>query len=207
MVQEARQCPVCFARNRALRMQSMCGLNDDERTFRLSGIDILNKPGTAQMVKAAQSFIAHPSGIVTLWGGPGNAKTAVLMSVVNELIAYSCESVYTTFADLEGWVREAFDEKQHDEFGSARMRIARLANIHVLAIDEFDKVKVSEWLSELRFDLLDKRYRSGLAGTTGTLLAMNCNPSSLPDWVYSRLSDGRNTIIQNRDPDMRPLMQ
>lgn len=185
----------------------MCGLNDSERSVRLDDIDTHDKPGTLEMIKAARRFIDSPGHIITLWGGPGNAKTAVLMGVVNELVQVGCESVYTTFADLESWVRDAFDEKRHDEFGSAKVRIERLANIHVLAIDEFDKVKVTPWLDELRFDLLDKRYRSSLDGRTGTLLAMNCRPSALPEWIFSRLSDGRNTMIENRDRDMRPLMK
>ena len=185
----------------------MCGLSEFERSVKLADIDTRGKPGTLAMIGAARKFIAQPQRIITLWGGPGNAKTAVMMGVVNELISAQCEAVYTTFADLEAWVRDAFDEKRHDEFGNARMRIERLANVHVLAIDEFDKVKVTAWLDELRFDLLDKRYRSGIDGRTGTLLAMNCNPATLPEWIYSRLRDGRNVVIENKDRDMRPLMR
>lgn len=192
---------------RLARLQAMCGLSEFERSITLADIDTRGKIGTLAMIGTARKFISRPQRFVTFWGGTGNAKTAVIMGIVNELVAVGCEAVYTTFADLESWVRDAFDEKRHDEFGSARMRIERLANVHVLAVDEFDKVKVTPWLDDLRFSLLDKRYRSGLDGLTGTLLAMNCNPCSLPEWISSRLHDGRNVVIENRDSDMRRLMQ
>jgi DNA replication protein DnaC len=129
------------------------------------------------------------------------------MAVVNQCIESGIDAVYTTFADLEGFVRAAFDEKRQDEFGTARQRIARLSEVCVLAIDEFDKVKVTAWLDELRFDLLDKRYRSAIARETGTLLAMNCDPRGLPEWIASRLYDGRNVVVHNTDSDMRSMMK
>lgn len=185
----------------------MCGLKDAEQRISLADIDTNGKPGTAKMVNAAKLFISSPGGILTLWGRLGNAKTAVLMSIVNACVLDGIEAVYTTFVDLEGWIREAFDEKKHDEFGTARDRMAHLVSVRVLVIDEFDKAKVTEWINEIRFDLLDKRYRSGVVGECGTLLAMNCDPQSLPEWISSRLYDGRNVVIENSDPDMRRLMK
>jgi hypothetical protein len=75
--------------------------------------------------------------------------------------------------------------------------------VRVLAIDEMDKVKQTDWVNEFQTDVLDRRYRLGIDGKAGTILAMNKSPETLSDWIYSRLSDGRNKIMQNRDGDIR----
>ena len=112
-------------------------------------------------------------------------------------------AVYTTFYDLVGYVREAF--KRESE--SAWRRVLHFQSVRALAIDEFDKVKTSEWIEELETAVIDRRYRDGLAGQRGTIIAMNSNVDSLPDWIESRLRDGRNRVIGNDDPDVRPMLR
>ena len=107
------------------------------------------------------------------------------------------------FFDLVGYVREAY--KNDSE--SAWQRVQRFQSIRVLCIDEFDKVKATESVEELETTIVDRRYRDGVAGTVGTMLAMNDDPSSLPIWIYSRLRDGRNKIVGNADDDMRPMLK
>ncbi len=77
----------------------------------------------------------------------------------------------------------------------------------VLAIDEFDKLKVTEWYEEFETMLMSRRYRDAVDGLSGTVLAMNSDPAKLPEHIYSRLSDGRNLILHNTDPDLRSLMR
>lgn len=164
-------------------------------------------PGTVDMLLAARAFVEHPAGILTLWGGSGNAKSLVLQAVVNECIKRGRAAVYVTMLDLIEYIREAYNAPDDDRRGSAWQRMERYATIPILCIDEVDKVKPSEWTIERETAIFDKRYRLGLARQAGTLLAMNSNPDRLPDWIYSRLSDGRNKIIRNTDPDMRSLMR
>jgi len=40
----------------------------------------------------------------------------------------------------------------------------------------------------------------------GTVIAMNESPDALPQWISSRLRDGRNRIVHNADPDVREMM-
>ncbi len=196
----------CTAAFRAARLQQISGLNPDEQQITLNDV-IESGPGTAAMLTAARSFVAQPAGFLTLWGGPGNAKTLTLQGIVNECIQHNIMAVYVTCLDLLDYLREAFNEKQDGRYESAWKRMERFTNIQVLCIDEVDKVKPSEWTIERETAIFDKRYRQGLACRAGTVLAMNANPDRLPDWIYSRLSDGRNRIIENRDPDMRRLMR
>jgi hypothetical protein len=168
---------VCKQAEDAAKLQKLCGLTASERDYRLSRI--LPDGDTGRMVQAASDFIPSPTGILTLWGTTGNAKTVVLMSIVNECVERGTGAVYLTGFDLVGYIRDAFKE------------------------DESALARIEEQITEL----IDRRYRLGLEGGYGTVIAMNKNPNELPTWIYSRLSDGRNKIIQNKDEDMRPLMR
>jgi hypothetical protein len=199
----------CTAAWRAARLQELSGLYGEERNVMLS--DIIDAgPGTRAMIEAGRVIIEQPRGILTLWGTCGNAKTLVLQGVVNECIARGIDAVYVTMLDLIEYIREAYQEGQEGINGSAWQRMDRFTAVRVLAIDECDKVKRSEWVLERQTAIFDKRHRLGLAGHCGTMLAMNADPNDpavMPDWISSRLNDGRNRIIHNADPDMRRLMK
>lgn len=141
---------------------------------------------------------------MTLYGSCGNAKTVALQAIVNACLANSLGAVYTTLYDLIGYVREAYQAGASD---SAWARMTRLQSIPVLCIDELDKVKPTDWVREFETQLFDTRYRRGLAGTLGTVIAMNGDIEDLPAHLLSRLRDGRNVIVHNADRDMRELMR
>ncbi len=196
----------CTAPQRAARLQAISGLNPEEQHITLADI-FESGPGTYAMLAAARAFVERPAGMLTLWGGPGNAKTLTLQGIINESIRAGRLAVYVTMLDLIEYIREAYNERNDNRYESAWKRLEKFAGVDILCIDEVDKVKTSDWTIERETALFDKRYRSGLARMSGTVLAMNANPDRLPDWIYSQLSDGRNRIIENRDPDMRRLMR
>lgn len=197
------------ALERVAELQKICGLNSVEQQYRLA--DLIETGGvTNRVIEAARAFVEKPAGFLTIWGGTGNGKTLVTMAVVNELIALGIPAMYTTLIDLESWIRQSYNRERAARIGdnadvdaalSDWQRIEKLARIRVLAIDEFDKVKRSEWTYQLEADIVDKRYRDGIAGLTGTLLAMN--EFALPTHIESRVRDSRFTLIQNTDADMR----
>lgn len=190
----------CSTANRAARLQRLSGLTPDESLERLA--DIARTGGqTDVMLMAAQAFVSNPRGFLTVYGGTGNAKSLMLRAVVNECLDRQIEAVYVLMKDLIDYVRDALHEDD-----SAVARLKRFKRVRVLAIDEFDKVKVSEWVRELETDVIDRRYRDGLSGLTGTVIAMNESPNALPDHIQSRLRDGRNALINNTDQDLRSLM-
>jgi DNA replication protein DnaC len=191
---------ICKQAGDAARLQAICGLTETERAYRL--MQITPSGDTGRMVDAASDFILSPAGILTLWGTTGNAKTVVLMSIVNECVERGTPAVYLTGFDLVGYIRDAFKEDD-----SALARIRRFENVPVLCLDELDKIKWSDWVEEQITELIDRRYRLGLERGYGTVIAMNKSPEQMPTWIYSRLSDGRNKIIKNTDADLRPLMR
>lgn len=194
----------CKTSEHIARMQAICGLTGAELSASLHDLDAKPHTDTARMIAAAQRFIDSPGRILTIYGKCGNAKTVVLQSIVNACLARNIGAIYTTFYDLVGYVREAY---QPDATNSAWYRMHRLQDVPVLCIDELDKVKVTEWVFEVETQLFDTRYRRGISGELGTVLAMNGDIEDLPEHLLSRLRDGRNVIVRNNDRDMRPLMR
>lgn len=204
-LQNQEHCPNCYNRRQAARLQAICGLNDLERRVKLSDVKVIDPDsGTARMVKAAAVFIASPIGYLTIHGTCGNAKTLTLQAVVNHFVNHNVLAIYTTFADAVAYIKDAFSEGATD---SAQARVNRLQTVPVLAIDELDKVKSTDWVREVETQLLDRRYRDGLAGKCGTLIAMNGSLSDLQSHIASRLKDGRNIVIENNDADLRELLK
>lgn len=197
----------CKTQERIAHLQRLSGLTESERAIRLDDIAVQNRPGTAAMVEAVRQFIGNPSGILTLWGGPGNAKSMALCAAVNALVAQGIPAVYITAFDLISHIREAFNKGQTVVDESAYNRLMRFERVRVLAIDEFDKIRMTEWATEQITDLIDRRYRLGIEGKAGTLIAMNSDPAAQPIWIASRLLDGRNAVVRNDDTDIRPLLR
>ena len=197
----------CQAKNDLSRLQRLSGLTNMERAVRLADISAVSGTDTAFMVDAAKRFLKNPVGFLTIHGGAGNAKTAVMHGIINELVQGSVEAVYITAFDLISYIRAAFDKQREIVDATAYDRLKRLERVRVLCLDELDKVKWSDWVEEQITDLIDARYRLGLDWEVGTVVAMNANPDTLPAWIYSRLRDGRNVVIENRDADVRPGME
>jgi DNA replication protein DnaC len=197
----------CKAVEDSQRLQRLSGLTDQERRVRLCDIETEGLPGTASMVRACRDFVVNPVPFLTLWGGPGNAKSTALQSLVNEFVGRSVEAVYITAFDLLSHIKAAFTKNPSDPAPNddAYSRLLRFASVRVLAIDEFEKVRLTEWALEQITDLIDRRYRLGRDGQAFTVLAMNDDPRNLSPWIASRLKEF--VIVHNTDSDMRELFR
>jgi len=195
----------CKANEDAVRLQRLSGLTDAERMLRLGDIKTDGRPMTQAMVQACGDFLLSPFGFLTIHGTSGNAKSVALQASVNALVSIGVEAVYITAFDLISYIREAFNEKREIKSESAYDRIVRFGTVSFLAIDELDKINVTQWVQEQLTDLIDRRYRLGQDGRAGTMIAMNGDPQDLPMWIYSRMSQG--VIVRNDDPDLRPYLR
>lgn len=203
-------CPACSATRQAERLQTICGLTNAEREIDLADIDVTSpaRVGTLAMVIEAKNFIVAPYGFLTLYGSSGNAKSMALMGIINAMLARNVAAVYTTLPELIGWLQEAYqrtDGGVHVVNESMYKRLMRVAGVAVLAIDEFDKVKQTEWVLQIESDIIDRRYRMAFDYKAGTVLAMNGSPIDLPSWIASRLSQWPQ--MRNDDPDLRPILK
>jgi DNA replication protein DnaC len=154
------------------------------------------------MLSAAEEFIAEGrTGFLAIHGGYGNAKSMCLKALVNDCIDHQVEVRYITMTEVMMYAREAFDSEQRGDTDYGR--IARLASIQVLVIDELDKARITEYAREVQTHLFDKRYR--FSHLLGTVVAWNGRFEALDlPWVRSRLSEF--LVVENKDADMRPLL-
>lgn len=195
----------CRSGRTSARLQAASGLNPDERLYTLADIED-SGPGTRHMLAAARVFVANPIGLLTVYGSYGNGKTITLMAIVNECLKRGLPAVYVRFTDLLDYIRDGFNEvKTTGEYsGRAYVRAQRFLSIRVLAIDELDDARDTEWKIEFEKGLFDRRYRDGNSHLTGTVLATNQRPEKFLDAkIVSRIRDGRNVVVENNDPDMR----
>lgn len=183
------------------KLQRITGMTDAELALRLGDLHARGQD-TREMKSAVENIVNDPYGLLTLWGGAGNGKTIALQIIINELRErYQMEGAYILFSDLIDWVRAGFDDESSE---SERQRYEFIRSVKVLAIDEVEKARLTDYSDEFRFKFLDHRYRLAASGETVTVLAMNCDPESLPYHIYSRLNDGRFRIVHNDDADVRP---
>lgn len=175
--------------------------------------DIKPVEGNAAMLEAARAMLDKPFGWLWIWGGPGNAKSEILIALVNELNARRRgPAVYTKFSQLLDYMRDAFDERKKREDDPDTdlgyiARFRRLRSVKVLAIDEMDKARVTPFMNDFRFDFLDERYRLGITGQAVTLFASNETPATLPDPIWDRVRDGRFKVVHNQAGSARPKMR
>lgn len=184
--------------------------------------DVSPQPKNRAMLAAAATFLERPRGWLYIWGGPGNAKTVILKALVNELnLAGAGPARYIKFTKLVNHMREAFSQKKEREQqmakgmdralwseGTYMDRFERLKRVPILAIDEFDKARMTDFADEFRFDFLDDRYEQAVKGQTCLIFASQQPPAHhLPKPVTSRFEDGRFQVINNLAGDSRRTMR
>jgi len=197
----------CKVNERAERLNRVSGLTENERKIKLEDIMTDGLDATRRMVNECRKFIVRPQGIITIHGGSGNGKTMALQACVNAMLDKNIEAVYVTAFDLISFIRSAYSQNKETKVidvvdDNAYRRLQKFERVRVLALDELDKVKVTDWVLEQLTDLIDRRYRMAENDNGGTLIAMNESPKTLPSWISSRLN--RYTVIHNADEDMRP---
>lgn len=189
------------------RLDEISGLLPDEMALTLDSV-VQRGEGSRAILAEARRMLAAPYGMLTLHGGPGNGKTLVLQALVNEFRQQGKAAIYVRLADLLDHLRDGFDP---DVKIDTSRRYQELSQVTLLALDEFDKPRLTDYAREVIFTLVDDRYRYGKQSgrvRRHTVIAMNCQPDTLPAYLISRLRydlhgpDGFR-IIENVDTDAR----
>ncbi len=181
---------------------SMVGLEKEEIES-LNWKSMINEPGVENSIKAVTGTLEQGFGWVFLYGGYGVGKTFALKIAIAEMIREGREAAYVRMAEILDHLRDSFDD------GVLEKETARLeywSKLPILAIDEFDRVRNTEYGSERRFVLMDRRYESAVREKSITILASNSDPSKLPGYLYDRVRDGRFRIVNLSGGSFRPGM-
>lgn len=214
-VRTGHPCGTCeskrLAEKRAL-LQDLSKMSTLERQYRFSDIKTNKRPDTEKMMSVFRDYMDNGAvGFLTVYGTRGNGKSHVLIATVNECLQMGVEAVYITAPDMLNWIQNAFNENRTTKDGTALDRLNRLKEIRMLAIDELQAIKLSDWRVEQLENLVDYRWKNGMDRVSGTLFAMNEHPDELKsDRIYSRIMTGSevgDTVLENNDSDIRPFLK
>ena len=162
---------------------------------------LIKESGIQKSIKAVKETLKRGHGWVFLYGGFGVGKTYVLKIAIAEMIRSGQQASYVRMAEILDHLRESFND---DVKEMETKRLEYWSKLPILAIDEFDRIRNTEYGDERRFVLLDRRYEDAVRENSITLLASNSDPSKLPGYLYDRVRDGRFKIINLPGESFRP---
>lgn len=169
-----------------------CRLTPAEQKLEID--DLRNRPEDKQKYIPALRFLAKemlrdPYGYLSITGVKGAGKSMVSAALVATFARNGREAVYYTSSEIATALTD-FENGDPNKF------CERLKRAAVLAIDEMDKIKWTQWVVRTLGDVLDYRHRN--AETKVTILTMNHGPEAWPteegvyiEHIASRLADGR----------------
>jgi hypothetical protein len=167
--------------------------------------DAVADEGQAFQARAAvREVMERGHGWVFLWGSYGLAKTLILKIAVAEVLRSGREGAYTRMAEVIDHLRAAFDAE--DPSDESNRRLDWWTNLPILAVDEFDRVRGTEYAEERRFLLMDRRYEAAAREKSITLMASNTDPRSLAGYLADRVLDGRFKVVHLTGQSFRPGM-
>jgi len=197
-------CPSCKGQEMVDRrrqyLERIDGLSPAER--RLTFEKFAVHAGNRGAYDAVREAVMRGRGMVTLSGPPGVGKTTLLACAVNYARNEGIEAVYSTMTDLLDFLRKAYDP---DATIKADQRWNLLVTVPVLALDELDEFRTTEWALERFRRLIDERWRN--MDRRCTLLATNVSVDALDYKVASRLKDGRATVAEIAGKDVRQALE
>lgn len=140
-----------------------------------------------------------PKNFLIILGNSGRMKTYFLAAIVEwAMINFSS---FRYFRELDLWdkVKESFETEK----GSQSKKLSYLIDHELLMIDDVASQAPTQWQKDMFFDLVDKRYSSGLP----TIFTSNLDKSDFIQnyerRVISRFFDKDNTVIDVTGDDLR----
>lgn len=200
-------CPRCQGDAWREYLRSNCGLKGNDldvslEMFRVRGVHKA-KEYPLSIARSLLAMNAYPSGFITYYGETGRGKSHLLKSLVNGFRGIGVFSQYINATDMLEGIKERFSDSQGQI--AVEEVIRHYKRVQVLAIDELDKVNLTNWTKQTLHRLLDSRYEdSGLL----TVLAMQMHPDRLSDdldYLRSRIIGG--TPVEVAGEDMRPYLK
>jgi len=178
------------------------GITHEELNLNWNRIAEIN--GMGKIIKQIKTVLNNGFGWVFIWGGYGLGKTILLKTITAETIRFGKQVSYTRMVDIIDNLRNSYTT----ENGSyeAETRLKYWVDVPVLCIDEFDRIRLTEYASERQFVLMDKRYDSVLRENSITIMASNTDPRLLDGYLADRIFDGRFKVIHIEGHSARPNM-
>jgi len=160
--------------------------------------------GQAEAFSAAWQILSElpaPKTWALFSGRFGTGKTHILAGIVNACRLAGLHARYVHSAGILDEIRETFDDRAARTTAEV---VAEYVRVPLLAVDELDRIRWSEWAETQLFHLLEARYQAGRS----TVFASNLGPLELEGIgstaaaIVSRISSG--IVVALTGGDLRP---
>lgn len=179
---------------------SNIGKRFEESTFETYKV----RPGAEKMMELSQRYINEfeewSQHSLMIWGVPGNGKTHIAAAIANAL-KDKYIIVFQTFPELLGKIRNTFNKNIKE---SEQDIMKALLTCDLLILDDIGAEKLTDWVQDIVFRIVDGRYRRGLPILTTTNLRPKELAKQLDDKerTYDRLTE-ISVIIENKATSYR----
>ena len=130
----------------------------------------------------ADQFEKWEGNSIMIWGEYGNGKSHLAAAVGNELKSKGVIVVFQSVPELLGRIRSTFGRESRE---SESEIMSALLDCDLLILDDIGAEKVTDWVSDVLFRIIDGRYRKNMP----ILYTSNLKPSALHDKLGGRIYD------------------
>ncbi len=169
----------------------------EERDFTFDNDDSYNSKLSKQLQEWVENYTPSCKDWLLLYGDCGGGKSFYAAAICNAIVNKGYSAKFTSISEI---AQQLWDcENKHGAYNTL------VVNPSLLVIDDFHSERDTDYMSEIVFNVIDGRYRSGKA----TVITTNLAPADIlkPDSlkirrVMSRISANMIPIFINH-PDRR----
>lgn len=167
------------------RQRETAWLQECPRRFRDYTLDTHPRADRVAMMRDWLDNGRHAGmNLVLFSAGPGTGKTGLAIGALREL---SIDGVGVKFGTAPDLLDELRPRGDRDD--SPARNLATMQRVPVLVMDDIGMEKVTEWVAERIYLILNGRYENGLPTIVTTNRTIADLPTSLGDRIVSRLME------------------
>jgi DNA replication protein DnaC len=181
-------------RSREMELKRLFSIHDLGERFNESDFtNFIVRNGSEKCFKIAKKYVEEfdswEGESLMFWGEPGNGKSHLATAVANELTTKGKRVVFISMPDLLEKIKATFN-KNSTESEADIMRGLQMCDL--LIIDDIGAEKVSDWVQEVIFRIVDGRYKK----VKPIMATSNLEPKELAERIGKRAYDRLIEISQ-----------